>query len=272
MYTDYPSSFDCFVRQRRRLGRLWSVAGATAVVMALMLAWPAHHGQPSILGPQFAQAQAVKDQPSPTVVQAGDKTHTSESDDLDESSLQADRRPRRSNRGSAVLSQQDLPTALEVLNDFSPSLARKLGDWLKEHPDNARIELSRRVPWIVRLTQQRRTDPEGYKLAIADLRNYAMTDRLVKLLHQAMNGKDKDQARIDELTLKLKAVLADHFDLRQQIREREIQKLQNRVTQLRQQIDQQTQTRQQTLDARFKQLTQPNPDKSNQPKSHADKN
>ena len=157
--------------------------------------------------------------------------------------------------GNALeIQEEEMPEALAVLHDYRPELVKRFQDWAERHPENARKMLSRSVPMMTRLIRMRRDDPAGYRLAIEDLRAYRFTVALSKLLKEAQ--KDKDQARIDDLTEKLRTLLTHHFEVRQKIREREIQKLQDRIDQLRTQMDRRVEKREQILNLRFKQLSE----------------
>lgn len=187
--------------------------------------------------------------------------HTDEmSDDTAQDTAYADK-PQAKRRGKkpakpAELTEEDMPEALVVLHDYRPELVKRFEDWAKRNPENARQMLSRSVPMMQRLIRMRSEDPEGYRLAIADLRYYRFTAELSKQLHKAQSDKNTEQ--IEELSDKLRTLLTRHFDVRQKIRTREIQKLQDRLDQLHQQMDRRTQSRDKILEGRFKQLSDPN--------------
>lgn len=161
----------------------------------------------------------------------------------------------RANDNNAMLSQADLPEAMAVLRDYRPELVERFEEWASRHPQQAARMLSRTVPMISRLMRMRQDDPKGYELAIRDLRYFRATTIISRELRQAR--LDDDQARVAELSQKLQAILSQHFDVRQQIRERDIQKLQQRLEQLRKQLDQRKNARARILEKRFDQLGNP---------------
>lgn len=166
-----------------------------------------------------------------------------------------DRRANKRPVNATELQEEDMPDALAVLHDYRPELVKRFQDWAERHPENARRTLSRSVPMMTRLVRMRRDDPAGYRLAIEDLRAYRFTSVLSKQLKQAQ--EENDQKRVEELSIKLRTVLTRHFEVRQQIREREIQKLQDRVDQLRESMDNRVEKREQILNSRFEQLSTP---------------
>lgn len=165
------------------------------------------------------------------------------------------RRNRKGNSSSSELSEADMPDALAVLHDYRPELVKRFEDWASRHPENARVMLSNSVPMMQRLIRMRREDPAGYRLAIEDLRYYRFTAQLSKQLREATT--QKDHAAIDDLSDKLRTLLIRHFEIRQKIREREIEKLQSRIDQLRDQLKHRTDARDEILSSRFKQLSDP---------------
>jgi hypothetical protein len=257
------------------------VTVAFTVMIALFCASPALLADTAADAVKPTAKKQAPDQPKANTPDKTSKADSSDSAEFDHDDLPPGPRQRHDGKGTrgpntagnkvAELQPRDMPDALEVLHDFNPVLAQRLEDWLKEHPQNARQLLSRRVPWIVRLVKLRREDPAGYQLSIADLRYYARTNDLANELRQAQAAADKDQAKIDDLTGHLQKLLAEHFDLRQKMRERDIQKLQDRLTQLRKQMDQRLSSRDHILQGRFKQLTSPRQEKTGKSEKNSDK-
>lgn len=180
-------------------------------------------------------------------------------DDVDANDAQPEKRDGqrrgRKNINNGELEEKDMPEALAVLRDYRPELVKRFEDWASRHPENARTMLSRSVPMMQRLIRLRREDPVGYRLAIEDLRYYNFTAELSKQLRAARS--DNDAPQVEVLSLKLRTLLTRHFEVRQKIREREIQKLEQRIDQLRKQLSERAEAHEKILDSRFDQLSDP---------------
>jgi hypothetical protein len=162
-------------------------------------------------------------------------------------------RPRGSTPSPAnAVKPHELNDALEILRDYRPELFERFEGWASRNPEEARRLLSRSVPMLSRLIRQRREDPESYKLTIQDMRLYRASTEIRQELRTFDHQEYAQRAR--ELTSRLRDVLTRHFDVRQQIREREIAKLQERVEALRKQVDERTRQREKIIEDRLNQL------------------
>ncbi len=123
---------------------------------------------------------------------------------------------------------------LDVLSDINPDLHSKLTEALGDNPERARMVLGRmndRLGWLVKM---KTNDPNHYQLRARDMRYTVDAMKLaMRIRHARHEGEDE---RIDKLTRELRSMVDQHFELRQELRERELHQLEQRIDHLREEL------------------------------------
>lgn len=143
--------------------------------------------------------------------------------------------------------------ALEVLRLINPDLADKIAEAQKSSPDRAANILRRFGPKLLELAELKNTDPNLYQLRVADQRYNFETFRLIRQLRDARD--DGDTAKADRLTARLRELLNRHFDIRVKLREHELAALEKRIIDIRAELKDHHDRKQQILDEQILQMT-----------------
>jgi hypothetical protein len=177
----------------------------------------------------------------------------------DERQGDVDRPPRPRWRGDhdQPMTEQQVREALEVLRRIDPEKAEKLEQHVAENPERVGRALRDNFPNLGRFLAMRRYDPEAFDLRIEDLRFSREADRSARRLRQAEADGDDVLAAAERQVLE--QIVADHFDVRQQIREHELMKLEQRIEQLRQQLQDRADDRNDLIQQRIKELVGEDP-------------
>jgi hypothetical protein len=148
-------------------------------------------------------------------------------------------RPGRDYRPPMDIDQ--LREAIKVLRQIDPEKALKLEQHLDKNPERVGRALHENFPHLRRFLEMRRYDPDGFELRIKDLALSRQSQQSVRRLHEAEKSGD-DALAAAELAA-LEGIVADHFDIRQQIREHELAKLERQIQVLREQLTQRAEDR-----------------------------
>jgi hypothetical protein len=149
------------------------------------------------------------------------------------------------------LAPEDVDEALEVLGDYRPELADKISEWAKQDPEKVASLIQEHMPWIQSLITNRRQDPDGYRLRLQDMRLEQRSEALAKQVGEARQASARNVARLEA---ELRKVIDEHFEVRQQIRQHNLARLERAVETLRRQLSERHDTRQTLTDAQFKRL------------------
>ncbi len=160
------------------------------------------------------------------------------------------------NRGHGPpMNEQQVRDALEVLRKIDPEKADKLAKHLDENPERVGRALHENFPNLGRFLAMRRYDPEGFDLRIKDLALSRQSQQSARRLHEAQRVGD-DELAAAELAV-LEGIVADHFDVRQEIREHELMKLEGRIEELQDQLQQRAENRDELIEDRLEEFVKP---------------
>lgn len=156
-------------------------------------------------------------------------------------------------RDGPNLSPEQMKEAISILREIDPAKAQRLETWLKSNPDTAKGVVMPAMPKLMHLSMLRRNNPEMYQLRLTDMKLANDTEELARQYRQA--GEAKDTAKANALAQQVKGKLAEHFQLRQKIQERELAMLEKRIAELREQIAARKTSQDQLIEDRFIDLT-----------------
>ena len=142
--------------------------------------------------------------------------------------------------------------ALEVLRRIDPDKAKRLEQAIDENPERVGEVLHENFPMLGRFMAMRRYDPEGFDLRVKDLALSRKSHDAADRMRKALDAKDDAVAALE--LAQLQALVAEHFDVRQELREYELMKLKERIEELGDQLKQRTADRDALIDERVHEL------------------
>jgi len=143
------------------------------------------------------------------------------------------------------LSDQEAEQALRVIGRLKPELGEELTRLREDEPRRFARELEGRFPRVRWLLRLKRFDPEMFELRMRDMELYRSSRDLAERVRAAREaGRSEAEAAARE---KLDDVVARHFEVRQQIREAELARLERRLAELREQIADRARNRQRLI-------------------------
>ena len=145
-------------------------------------------------------------------------------------------------------SPEDMEKVLDVLRDYDPEMAERIERVKDRNPEEAMRMMRRAAPTLRRIMYLKQTDAEGYELQIRDMRLGVESERIAKEIR-------RNEREADELTGRLRKVVEEQFEARQQLREHQLHKMEQKLEQLRQQIKQRAESRDKMIDQQVAQLT-----------------
>jgi hypothetical protein len=165
---------------------------------------------------------------------------------------EGERRGDRGGHEDKPLSPEHLAEAMDVLRRVDPEKAAQVQARLEQDPDGVSRELRKQFPRIERFLGLKKWDPGMFDLRVEDLRLHHRSNQVAKALQEARDRDDHaaERAHADEL----ERVVTEHFDVRQRIREREIEHLEKRIAQLREQLEQRDDEKSELIERRTQEL------------------
>lgn len=147
----------------------------------------------------------------------------------------ADRSASTSRRGRRTMSESELDEALALLERVKPELADQLASLRAEDARRAGRLVQQRFPRVRYLLRLKEADPALYELRVDEL---ALTYQGRSLAGEYLEARAADDNELAEAVRdELSVLLAEQFEVRQQIRRRKLEKLERRIAELREQIE-----------------------------------
>lgn len=150
------------------------------------------------------------------------------------------------------LDEQEVRDAMDILRQIDPDKAAEIDKAFEQHPDALGEALRKRFPNIGRFLALRNYDPQGFELRIQDLKLSRQSRDCVNRLHEALDAGDDELAATEQVLLA--ELVAEHFDVRQQMREYELTKLKQRIDNLIVQLQERTTRRDDLIQQRVDDL------------------
>ncbi len=148
---------------------------------------------------------------------------------------------------------EDLHEAIGVIRELHPELADWLDQLRDKHPNHIAESLHRRFPRLGDFVALKRSDPQMYELRIEDIRINRECRELAKQYHDAACSEETGMA--DGIHDELSALVNEHFDIRQRIRQLELDRLKMRIEQLHEQLDARQELKEELIEERLEELT-----------------
>ncbi|MCK4873211.1 MAG: hypothetical protein KAS72_10840 [Phycisphaerales bacterium] len=148
----------------------------------------------------------------------------------------------------ADLSDEQRGALHDLAKHFSPHLTQQLDDLREENPQRYERVLDRNMPRLLEMMELRSRDQEMFDLKLRDSKLAYRSMQLARAFQLAEQADD--DARLEELEDQLTAVLSEHFDVRQKIREHELEMIAVRVRDLEEELTDRAQHREELIGER----------------------
>lgn len=142
--------------------------------------------------------------------------------------------------------------AFTVLRRIDPEKADRIQQAIEAHPDQIGRILQEQLPNLGRFMAWRRFDPDGFELRVRDIELSRLARESAERVRNAVDAGNDGIAAVEQALLE--ELVADHFDVRQQIREHELAKLKQRIEELLDQLQERTDKRQELIQQRMDEL------------------
>lgn len=152
----------------------------------------------------------------------------------------------------APLSDEQAEAALEVIELIYPESAEQMRANWKEDPDQVKRMLDRRFPRVRYMLSLKERNPEMYELRIADITLTRQSEQLVRQMREAK--KADDEKAFDDHRDALEDVIEEHFDVRQEIREIELEWLRERLERMEEEVDDRARDKRDLIEQRLLEL------------------
>lgn len=153
------------------------------------------------------------------------------------------------------LTPEEVDVALDIMARIDPETAEDLRLRHEENPRLVGRALVERFPRIRMFLKLREFDPDMFELRVEDIRLARLTMATAEEYREAR--ADGDAEAIDAIEARLLELLAERFELRQRIREREIADLEERLAMLREQLEEQADRKDAEIEKQFERITEP---------------
>lgn len=151
------------------------------------------------------------------------------------------------------LAPEQIDEAMRVLRHVDADEADRLAGLREQHPDRFEPALRQWFPRLELFLAVRRYDPQMYELRVEDFR---LAHQSRSVARQLLEARKNDRRQERELQRQLEKLVAEHFDIRQKMRERELTRLEERIERLREQLEDRADERRDLIEQRISELTQ----------------
>jgi hypothetical protein len=158
-------------------------------------------------------------------------------------------KPDASASGGGDLTDEQIDQILAVIAAHRPELAQELRALREHDPEQFSLAISQHAPRLRQLMLKRRQDPKGFDLKTREQQLHAEAVELAR----KVGGKELHEAQT--VHEKLRKVLEQQFDARQDLLQHELTKLETRIDQARADLEAQRANKDRFVNDRFNNLT-----------------
>ena len=151
------------------------------------------------------------------------------------------------------LELEQIQGALSVLKDLNPQLAKSIESWTER--DLEKVSDLLRPQWhlLVNLWFLKKIDPLMYNFRVQDIKLDRESRDLADQFKKAIAADEPSEARV--LRVKMAKRAADHFRVRQAMREEEVRRLRERVERMAERLARRKESMAQLVELRVSSLT-----------------
>ncbi|MEX0774148.1 MAG: hypothetical protein WD042_00395 [Phycisphaeraceae bacterium] len=240
----------CFSASARP--RSWGAAMFMGLIVTLMmLGWPV-----SFAYATEGHAPAAREEAKPNdkaQAKEGDQPDARKADDQKKREDSRDKSPRKPEGDSRLkLTKEQLATGFEIIEQLQPRLAARIRAAREKHPDHVERMIAEQWPRLYRLAELKKDDPELFKLTMVDVRLTRESFEATRRVQKAQ--RDGEAAEIQATQAKLHSIIDQQFQVRQQMREHELKKVEAQAARLRQDLEKRLSERDKLIDQRVQEL------------------
>ncbi len=162
-----------------------------------------------------------------------------------------DRGKDRGDRGRP-LSDAEIDLALTTLHEINPEEAKELRAFREKNPDAIDERLRKQFPRLRDFLALKERDERMFDLRVQDIKLWRQSRGLAKAVADARVAEDNRKA--DDLADDLEKLAEQHFEIRQQIRQRELEKLEAQLDRLRDQLEEREDDKNDLIEQHVKKL------------------
>lgn len=151
------------------------------------------------------------------------------------------------------MTEEQVKEAIELLREYRPEMAKRYEELREKDPERAQELMRPMLGRLMELSYLKRTDPEAFELRKQDYRLWRSVFELSGKLREARAAKDA--AKVEELSAELRKQLAEHFDVRQKLRERELIRMEARLDEMRKEVEERKASRDKLIQSRIEELS-----------------
>lgn len=133
-----------------------------------------------------------------------------------------------------------------ILKEVNPELIEKIKTWQEVNPNRSSRMLARMYERMQDLIELKTVDPAMYELRVQDIK----LDARSRVLASEYRRQKTDEGRKE-----LVNILTEHFEVRQKIREHELERLKSKIGQLESQLEERASNRQKYIDKQLDEIT-----------------
>ncbi len=159
----------------------------------------------------------------------------------------------RRNRDSRPLTQKQIEQRLEILRRLRPAVAERIEYQQENDPELAKRMLEQAWRGLERLQRTQENDPQAFELEIQDRTLNHESRKLQRELQQMEVRNDPDRAA--QIRDDIRKSVTQHFEVRHKKREHELAKLERRIKELREQLKQRIDKKDELIEKRYQKLT-----------------
>ncbi|MEM7627052.1 MAG: hypothetical protein AAF333_15760 [Planctomycetota bacterium] len=153
------------------------------------------------------------------------------------------------------MTADEIESARRIIAQLYPELAERMDTLYEENPEKLRRTIETRFPRVRFLVKLKERDPAMFDLRLSDIRLGRETLALARQVKKAHVDDDKDKYKM--LYAELEAKLAEHFDVKQQVRQAELDFFRQRVEQLEDELEDRDDDRDDLIEQRLNELVGP---------------
>ncbi len=223
--------------------QVWRLYATTAVMAAAILGCP-------VTG--LAQDDGQSDDDPPPKMRHHDEVRKHRGHDRP-----GDHRPMRDRRqihtNWSMSSSEQIDERIAIVRQVYPELADQLEKTKESNPKRVIRKLHEHWPMLQRLMHLKKNDSQGFKLHVQDIRLAFECNKLNGQMRAAVAEQDTDKSGV--LRQRLRGIVAEHFDVRQKMKEHELAKLEKRIDKLRTQLKNRVEKKDEIIQERLDEFT-----------------
>ena len=154
-------------------------------------------------------------------------------------------------KNKEVKKTEDIARVMEFFRLYQPDVFEKATTLQKKDPAEFERLVQPAIHTVNSLDEMKKNDPDQYKLKIED---YQLTFQ-AKTLAQQLHRPDITAGERDKVLADITKIVSRQFDIGQQVRQKEIEAIEEKIKKLQAQLDERDKTKDKIISRRMEDLT-----------------